>query len=408
MAQKYPFSLWVYNHISEFTVDELEVWAECGMTTPLSPKIYYGKDDPRDLIPWLDKAESLGMKLIANYEDFSYGNILSEGSAEVERKLREVYEPLKGHPALFGFFAGDEPSTKEALEATVEIYKVHKKVAPELTPYLNMFGDMPYMSPEDLGGRTLEEWFKYVIDETGVSFASQDLYNNTINEVGAANDIRSLKNIVSKAEKAGFDIWANTLSSAHYAYRAPNYHEILWQITVPAACGCRGNVWFRFYDRSIGHEYHSSPIDEYGYKTETYYSILRAQRRFNDQYGELLMTLKRKKTFKLGDNMPDTFPKFKKGDHDLVTFTDESWQDILVSFFEDKDGNEYICAVNAMQKIHASFSIIYDPEKCSLYEVLLNGKKENYFSPATEGKDSEDTKTYLYQGQMRIFRIERK
>ena len=95
MAQKYPFSIWVYNPITDFTPDELELWAECGMTAPLSPQMVYGKDDPSLLLPWLDKAESLGMKLIVNYSGLSYGDVARYGAEEVERRLREVYEVLK-------------------------------------------------------------------------------------------------------------------------------------------------------------------------------------------------------------------------------------------------------------------------------------------------------------------------
>ena len=75
MTNQYPFSMWVYNPLSEFPPEELEVWKECGMTTPMTPKVYYGKNDPLELIPYLDKAHELGMQLIINYEDFSYGCI---------------------------------------------------------------------------------------------------------------------------------------------------------------------------------------------------------------------------------------------------------------------------------------------------------------------------------------------
>ncbi|MBR4933480.1 MAG: hypothetical protein IKZ03_03385, partial [Clostridia bacterium] len=118
MATKYPFSMWVYNPICEFPPEELEVWKESGMTIPMTPKVYYGKDDPKILIPYLDKAEELGMQLIINYEDFSYGCIDEVGDEEYERRLREVYEPLKGHPALYGFYAGDEPNDRKSFDQT--------------------------------------------------------------------------------------------------------------------------------------------------------------------------------------------------------------------------------------------------------------------------------------------------
>ena len=41
----------------------------------------------------------------------------------------------------------------------------------------------------------------------------------------------------------------------------------MWQITMSAAFGCKGVIWFRLYDRDISPNYHGSPIDEYGYNT---------------------------------------------------------------------------------------------------------------------------------------------
>lgn len=398
MAEKYPFSMWVYNTASDFTPDELEVWKECGMTIPMTPSISCDEDGKRTLKAFLDRASELGLKMIVNCGELSLGVLKHIGAEAFERRLRDFYEPFAGHPALYGFCIGDEPSSKEDLAIAAECYAIYSRVAPELKQHLNLCGDMPKITGDTLGGRTLEEWFAYLVNECGASFASLDLYGSTINETTLKCDIESIKTVVGAAERAGIDIWANTLSSAHYAYRKPNYHELLWQITVPAACGCRGNMWFRFYDRKMGNEYFGSPIDEYGNKTDTYYDMLRAQRRFADHYGELLLRLKRKSTYLLGDNITDVYPRFENGDHELVSVS-AKWDDILVSFFEDADGNEYICAVNAMQKIHGSVNIDYDTEHCTVYEVLCNGESESEFEPGGAS---------LYAGQMRMFRIEKK
>ena len=134
--------MWVYNPLSDFPPEELESWKECGMTAPLAPKTYYGKDDPKSLIPYLDKAQELGMQLIINYEDFAYQNIDRIGDELYEERFREMYEPLKGHPALFGFFAGDEPNSRRSFDQTRRCLMIQKKVAPELRPYINLIGGM--------------------------------------------------------------------------------------------------------------------------------------------------------------------------------------------------------------------------------------------------------------------------
>ena len=405
MANKFPFSMWVYNPLSDFTPDELEIWKEAGMTTPLAPKTYYGKDDPRILIPYLDRAHELGMQLIVNYEDFSYGCIDEVGDEEYERRLREVYEPLKGHPALYGFYSGDEPSSRKDFDQTERCYAIHKKVAPELKPYVNLVGGMSDKGEKELGGLTLEEWFKS-IKKLGIDFASQDAYECMINDTGVTNYLKEMRGVVEAAEKAGVDIWTNMLCSGHDAFRSPSESDVIWQINVAAAIGCRGGIWFRFYDREIGYDYYGSPIDEFGNKTDVYYSILRAQRRFNTQYGELLMSLKRKSTYMTGYKKRDVYPELHDNVHDLVTV--KGYEDGIISFFEDEDGKEYLVITNASIEFRASWDVLFDPSKCNVVEVSFNGKAER---PLTEDDGDGDivcTNQPYYIGQMRGFRIDRK
>jgi hypothetical protein len=39
MEKKFPFSMWNYNPPSDFTPDEVKVWADCGMTHPILPSV---------------------------------------------------------------------------------------------------------------------------------------------------------------------------------------------------------------------------------------------------------------------------------------------------------------------------------------------------------------------------------
>ena len=68
---KFPFSMWNYNrfedfgHVGDVDMDELAVWNRCGLTVPCLPRISCKDTDPALLVPLLDRAGSLGMKLIA-------------------------------------------------------------------------------------------------------------------------------------------------------------------------------------------------------------------------------------------------------------------------------------------------------------------------------------------------------
>ena len=71
MEKRFVFTMWVYAPINEFTPDEVDMWADCGMTVPMTPKIEKG-DDVGLLAPYLDRAEKRGVKLIANVEGIAF------------------------------------------------------------------------------------------------------------------------------------------------------------------------------------------------------------------------------------------------------------------------------------------------------------------------------------------------
>ena len=401
MAEKFPISIWCYNNIDEFTPDEVNVWADCGLTVTMSPKVIYGQDEPAKLITFLDVAEKRGIKLIAFIDGLELEHIRKLGLEGYRARFTEVYNIIK-HPALYGFYIGDEPGTKEQFEDSVNCVKFQKETAPELTPYLNLHTCMDDTDPALLGGRTFRQWLKDFAKDTGFKLFSYGHYDQVWNEDGVDSYFRNLKALVSAASEAGVDCWNTQLSSAHYMFRIPNYYEIMWQLTTAAACGSRGVNWFRFYDRPTIQNYHYSAIDEYRNKTTVYYDMLRANRRFNDHHGEMIMRMHLKDTY---------FTRRTYGGYDI--FTDQkhpiikdvvSTEPAIVSFFEDTDGTEYLCLVNASMETAGVFRPRFDREKYALIEVWQNGKAEN---PYTMGDSlAHWDGHWLYPGQMGMFRIE--
>lgn len=401
MATKFPISIWNYNNLDDYSADEVNVWADCGLTVTMTPKIVYGKDDLEKIIPFLDVAEKRGIKLIAFVIGLESEHIRSLGLDGYKARFLEVYGKIK-HPALYGFFIGDEPGTKEEFENSVNCVKFQKETAPELTPYLNLHTCMDDTDPALLGGRSFREWLKDFARDTGFSLFSYGHYDQVWNEDGIDSYFRNLKALVSAANDAGVDCWNTQLSSAHYMFRIPNYYELLWQLTTAAACGSRGVNWFRFYDRTAGPNYHGSAIDEYGNKTPLYYDMLRANRRFNDQYGELIMSCRIKDTY---------FTKKTYGGYDI--FNDQkhpiikdvvSTEQAIVSFFDGPDGKEYLCLVNVSMDTPGVFRPIFDREKYTLVGVERNGASEGIYKEGLSLAHWDGT--WLYPGQMQMYRIE--
>ena len=208
------------------------------------------------------------------------------------------------------------------------------------------------------------------------------------------------------ADAAGVDMSACLLSSAHHVFNQPTESEYRWQINIAAALGCRGVYWFRFYDRVFAPDLYGSPIDEYGNKTEGFYSILRTQKRFSDHYGEILMKLKRKNSWIVGDPR-GTYDNFKPGDHELILNAKIDDTGVL-SIFEDENGTEYLCIVNGCTKFYATFTVEFDSSKCTLTELHNNGKTEIPFGSDNFGLGASTNEFGVYPAQLRLFRIDRK
>ncbi len=415
MARKFPFAIWNYNIFGDFKPEEVDVWAECGLTVTLTERITYGKDDLKDLIPFLDRAEEKGIMLIANVNGLTNGDVLSLTDEEYEKRFAEVYALYKGHPALYGFYVGDEPSSKSDYDASARCIRIQKKIAPELRPYINFQGSSCFHSPDCFDGRSFVEWLYELNAETGFADFSFSQYEQVAGRPGVSTPLdagdmgieyyyKALKPLIETAEAANVNVWGSLLLSAHYHFRIPTEYDLMWQITTSAACGCRGMIGFRFYDRKFGPNYHGSPIDEYGYKTEQFYKLLRCQRRFNDHFGELLMTLKRQGTYFLGKQRGD-YPMFGEGTHPVITKIKAN-EEALVSFFKAEDGTEYLCLVNGSQVNDGVYKIFWDKENYNLVEVLCNGTHEIPYGFANT--DAHWDGQWLYPGQMSMYRIDKK
>lgn len=400
MAEKFPIGFWNYNGIEDFEPEEVSVWADCGITVTMAPRFIYGMDDPDRLHSMLDAAEKRGVKLILWIMGMEAEYLDELGEEKYRERVAEIVNRF-AHPALYGFFVGDEPSSAKAFEFCWNAVKIQRETAPNLRPYLNLHTGMDYTPTEQLGGRMFREWLKDFAADTGFRTFSYGHYDQLWDENGIDSYYRNLKTLIEAAKDAGVDVWNTMLSSAHYMFRIPTEYELMWQITTAAACGSRGIMWFRFYDRPHGPNYHGSPVDEYGNRTETYYNMLRANRRFQDHFGELIMKLHHKASYLTGKTYGG-LEIFEHNKHPIIEYV-RSTEQALISFFSDDDNQEYLVLVNASMKNPGVYRPEFDREKYKLEKYTFNGTQvSEYF----EGKSEEHWDgEWLYPGQMCIYRI---
>ena len=400
MAEKYNLGAWVYFSMADenYTVKEVDTWKECGFNVMMVGHTNINSEaEVKKTFEFLDRAQELGIKLILDCGVGAYWGCTEEAAPAVEESFRKVYEIFKGHPALYGFHAGDEPGTLAAYENAIRAVSIQKKVAPELTPYLNLRGNS-----FEGDYKSIVKYMKKFKEVSGATMVCCDMYSQMINDGGFTYYLKCIKDMTEAAEEAGLDLWLTPLSSAHHVYGPSTEFSYMMQITTAAAMGVKGLTWFRLYDRQLASNYHDSPIDEYGEKTQGFYWLMLNQRRFMDQFGELFPRLTRKKTWLHGFHR-FAYPIFGSNSHEiikkLVTF-----EDCMISTFDCDDGYEYFCIVNLEKDIINSIGIEYDHEKADIKEVLLNGEIIRPFAAA----NIESAQIMLYPGQMAMFRIERK
>ena len=137
MAERYNLGAWVYFSMADenYTVKEVDVWKECGFNVMMAGSTNINSEaEVKKTFEFLDRAQELGIKLILDCGVGAYWGCTEAAAPAVEEGFRKAYEIFKGHPALYGFHAGDEPGSTAAYENAIRAVRIQKKVAPELTP----------------------------------------------------------------------------------------------------------------------------------------------------------------------------------------------------------------------------------------------------------------------------------
>ncbi|MBR6808379.1 MAG: hypothetical protein IKM46_08380 [Clostridia bacterium] len=412
MENKFLFFRWLYHPIKNFDLSRFDDILDCGVNLPMSPTFNYkDPDDVAKLKEMLDHVQARGIKMILS-SGFSTGDYHRMGEELWCSEFKKFYdETLERHPAVYGFCVGDEPGDKYWLGLTKTVIIKMKEIHPNLTPYINFAGRSgPHFGSAELGDMTLAEWLRDLKDQAGDFLHTYDQYSQVINNEGGTSIYfdECIKN-VGASEAAGIIPIACLICSAHWVFRPVQpVYGINWQISTAAACGFKGVNWFRLCDSHNDPNYHASPIDAFGNKTELYYDVLRAQKTFSMHYGDIFPHLKRKSTFFFGeDKKRGSYPRFDENSHEIIKNVTCSWEESMISFFEhDETGEEYFCVVNLSRQHYEHYNFYGDKNKYSVYRVLENGKRQSRVPLFADGEEFENL--YLYPGQLELFRIEKK
>ncbi len=109
---KFPVGFWNYPSIDTMDIDEVKLWADCGMTVTMSPTLPIRPDAIQKLRSMLDECQKYGIQLIIRDNRLLWDGA-SDDPESYRAKFRQSMADFGHHPATHGFFVGDEPMTEK-------------------------------------------------------------------------------------------------------------------------------------------------------------------------------------------------------------------------------------------------------------------------------------------------------
>ncbi len=395
------FGFWNYGTMQTAGVNHIDMWKDLCMNVAMMP--YYRNDEEleNELPKLMDELHSKGMKIILKFNDTDAFFLRAHGKEEFTRHFMEKYEKYGRHPAVMGFYPGEEPG-EEIIDAYTETVRLMVELAPELRPFI-VLGSTKYMDR---------------IGQTGISLAGFDNYEQMEPEEHCVDaSFRYYCEQDKSCKCCGTDYVVTLLSSGHYRFRAPSEFDYIWQINVAAASGATGVFWFRLYDKLVAADYRGSPIDEYGQPNgESYRGLKRAQKRFLIHHGEILMKLFHQKTFHITRRYGgyEGFPtegycgvRRAYSSDTFFGYYDKQPTPGIVSFFKDADGNAYVAVVNNTPNEPGSITLCFDETVKRVRDIYYNGNEMgNVFVRKQNDTECHEHEIWLAPGQMELFRLD--
>ncbi len=410
---KFPIGFWNYTNLDEHLghqqESDVKQWFQAGFTLPKSPGF-----DPKnkkhvkhinDMLGWCRKYD---MKMVL-VDKRSLGLVRSDEGVKLPddfgSNFSSAVNDFGGHPALFGFSVGDEPDKSNG-EAYFEAYKVQKKLAPGLFPFMNL---LPYWggAEDRVGYNSWDEYLDAVASKSGLDFFSFDCYTQMGAWRGWDGYYENLRLYRDASLRNGIPYWVTLLSTGHYGYRCPDYYDLKMQFNTALCGGASGIDWFFYYMRKPHSNYRFSPVDEFWETTQTYHDLRKIHNSFHKRYGGLFNGLVSTKVM--------FFPKGKGGFEDFSpdsliaeiemsqTESETKTGSIMLGEFLDKDGNRYVMIVNDTEKISLRPTIKLVCENAKIFIWNWNGQKQ------FNGRGNKGFKTvtqWLGPGQEMFYCIE--
>ena len=366
MNKEIQLSFWNYVKSGILGKEAVREWKELGFNLAMSFEFDVEINDKNEMMEILDECQVQGIKLIICDTRTHYRTYAKLGEEAFRIGALQAYEDFGRHPATFGFFAGDEPN-KNYQDAMIGTFKVLLDIAPELTPFGNLY---PFWTGSDykrnMGGDSREFYYNLVdkmLKESKVPVIGYDRYTQCLQEGeniegGIDMYFADLDMFHKVTKNNGISFFISLLSVGHWVHRVPTEDDIRWQIYTSLAHGARGIFWFFLYMRGVEDDYRNSPYETDFRKTEMYDIIARQQYIFNANFKEQFDKME----------MTDVYHVFKIHEGTKRFYSDGIIEEVLarheyptiLTYYEEYETKEkWVSVVNAHQRLSNNVTLVF-------------------------------------------------
>ena len=409
--EQYPISFWNVAHMDKVEntpAARVADWKDLGITLAMSPS--FDPDYKEVAKAYLDECDKAGLKLILT-DRRTHGRYLTQhGEAAYRAAFRAALADFDGHPALFGFFVGDEPAA-ENIEDAKTAMRIQTEEAPHLIPYLNLLPWFDWIK-ERISADTLDGYLDSVVADGKAQLLSYDFYAQMQEEGDRRFDMyyQNLYGYTKAYKRTGVPFMSIVLSGAHSTdgahYRVPTKDDLRWQLGSCVAMGAASVSWYVidpcgiYEDAGHLYDYRDLPINALGERTEFYDRLSEVNRMFLKHMGDVMHNLTFDECYQA--------VKYYGGVPAFVPFAKvvevEADAPVMVSRFHDKDGNEYylfLCnSVTDSAYVYATFEDGTNLSHCAWgNRFVKTGMKAV--------ADGKQVQFGLHPGQLHLFRVDK-
>lgn len=351
---KYPISFWSTVNMKNAVPDTPDMWRGLGITLAMSPS--YAAEDKQEVIKLLDRSAELGIRVIMRDYRTHWRQLTKLGEEGYETLFKEVLADYGSHPAVFGFFVGDEPDAPEAADAFAAM-RIQNERAPHLNAYLNLLPWFTWIRTR-IGADSLSTYLDRVAAEGKAKLLSYDCYAQMQTEFdGLDAYFENLKEYGLATKRLGIPFFNIVLSCGHYRYRCPTKDDLQWQLCTSAAHGAAGVSWYHIQLTGMQDNYRNAPINQMGERTSAFDDLSEVNRLFNNYCGEVLASLRFDTCYHVGKAYGGV-PLFEPFGNVLGV---ESNDDVPLIFsrFYDAEGKTYyvICCNSPVETTYVSVTL---------------------------------------------------